>query len=86
MFKKLWEKIKAWLLTKWAAIKAWVIAKPWAWLKKNWFLVVNYFVILLVYGNVCDKEDVVLSETLLGLWIFISIAYAGWKWFNKSKK
>jgi hypothetical protein len=84
--KKLWEKIKAWLLAKWTVVKAWVIAKPWAWLKKHWFMVVNYVVIALAYNNIYGKEGVVGAEVLLGLWIFFSIAYAGWKWFTKSNK
>jgi hypothetical protein len=83
MFKKLWEKIKAWLLAKWTAFKAWFIAKPLAWFKKNWFMVVNYLVIVLAYNNVYGKEGAGFAEVLLGLWIFASIAYAGWKWFTK---
>jgi len=81
--KKLWEKIKAWLLAKWAVVKAWFIAKPLAWFKKNWFMVVNYLVIVLAYNNIYGKEGVVGAEVLLGLWIFASIGYAGWKWFTK---
>lgn len=83
MFKKLWEKFKAWLLAKWAVIKAWVIAKPWAWLKKNWFMVVNYLVIGLAYNSIYGKEGVVGAEVLLGLWIFFSITYGGYKLFMK---
>jgi len=72
--KKLWEKIKAWFVNK-----------PLAWMMKNWFVFVNYLVIVLAYNNVYGKDGVVLAEALLGLWIFASIAYCGWKWFNKPK-
>ena len=83
--KKLWKKFVAWLLAKLTALKAWFIAKPWAWFKKNWFMIVNYLVIILAYSNIYDKDGVVWAEVLLGLWIFASIGYAGWKWFNKPK-
>jgi len=81
--KNLWEKIKAWLLAKWAIIKAWFIAKPLAWFKKNWMVVVNYLVILLAYNNIYGKEGVVGAEVLLGLWIFASAAYGLFKLFSK---
>lgn len=84
--KNLWEKIKAWILAKWAVLKTWVIAKPWVWIKKNWFMIINYLVIALAYNNIYGKEGVVGAEVLLGLWIFASIAYAGWKLFNKKKE
>jgi hypothetical protein len=72
MFKNLWEKIKAWF-----------IAKPWTWFKKHWLITVNYLVILLSYNNIYGKEGVGFAEVLLGLWIFTSIGYVMWKWFNK---
>jgi len=81
--KNLWNKIVAWLFVKWTAIKTWFITKPLSWLKKNWFIVVNYIVIVLSYNNVYNKDGVGLANILLGLWIFTSIAYAGWKWFIK---
>jgi len=79
--KNLWKKFVAWLLAKWTAVKTWFIAKPMSWLKKNWFMIVNYIVIVLAYNNVYDKNGVGLANVLLGLWLFTSIAYAGWKWF-----
>jgi hypothetical protein len=84
--KNLWNKFVAWLLAKWTAFKAWFVAKPLVWFKKNWMIVVNYLVILLAYNNIYGKEGVVGAEVLLGLWIFVSIAYAGWKWFNKPRQ
>jgi len=84
--KKLWEKIKAWFLQKalpWLK-ELWLKIKTW--FKKNWFMFVNYVVIVLAYNNIYGKEGVVGAEVLLGLWIFASIAYAGWKWFNKKKE
>jgi hypothetical protein len=78
--KNLWQKFVEWFLTKpWA----WFLTKPWAWLMKNWFIIINYIVILLAYDNIYGKNGVVFAEVLLGLWIFASVGYAGWKWFNK---
>ena len=68
----------------WEKIKNWFVEKPLAWFKKNWFMIVNYLVIILAYNNVYGKEGVGGAEVLLGLWIFASIAYAGWKWFTKN--
>lgn len=83
--KNLWNKFVAWLLAKWTALKAWFITKPLVWFKKNWFMVVNYLVIVLAYNIVYGKEGVGGAEALLGLWIFFSIAFAGYKWFTKKK-
>ena len=73
--KNLWEKIKAWLLAKWAVLKVWF--------KANWMVVVNYLVILLAYNNVYGKEGTGFAEVLLGLWIFVSAAYGLYKLFSK---
>lgn len=81
--KKLWEKILAWLSAKWNALKAWFIAKRLPWLKKNWMIIVNYLVIALAYNNIFGKDGVVFAQFLLGIWIFTSIAYAGYKLFVK---
>ena len=81
--KKLWEKIKIWLLAKWTALKVWFVAKPLVWLKKNWMIIVNYLVIALAYNNIYGKDGVVFTEVLLGLWIIVSIGYAGYKLFVK---
>jgi hypothetical protein len=59
----------------WEKVKAWFL--------KNWLMVVNYLVILIAYSNVQGKDGVVLAEVLLGLWIFTSVAYGGYKWFKK---
>jgi len=74
--KELWLKFKTWVLQK---------ALPWlkAWAFKNWFMIINYFVIVMAYNILYGKPDVVFAELLLGLWIFASIGYAGYKWFMK---
>jgi len=54
-----------------------------AWIKKNWFMIVNYIVIVLAYNNIYGKTNAEFAEVLLGLWIFTSVAYAGWKLFIK---
>lgn len=60
-----------------------LIDKIKAWFLKNWFMVVNYLVIFLAYSNIYEKQGVVFAEVLLGLWLFFSVAYAGYKWFMK---
>lgn len=62
-----------------------LIDKIKAWFLKNWFMVVNYLVIFIAYSIVYDKEGVTVAELLLGLWLFFSAAYAGYKWFTKKK-
>ena len=52
---------------------------------KNWFLIINYLVIIISYSNVYDKDDLLGTEALLGLWIFVSVAYGGWKWFSRPR-
>lgn len=81
----MWEKIKAWFIAKWTEFKTWFLAKPWAWFKKNWMIITNYFVIVLAYNNVYNKAGVGLAEILLGLWIFVSLGYVGYKWFIKTE-
>ena len=76
--KKLWEKIKAWFIKIFGIIKTWFI--------KNWLLFVNYLVVFISYSIIYGHEDVVWAELLLGLWIFVSIGYAGWKIFMTPKK
>lgn len=84
--KKLWLEIKEWFLVKalpwlntlWLKFKAWVI--------KNWFMIVNYIIIIVSYSIIYGHPDVVFAEVLLGLWLFFSVGYAGYKWFIKSDK
>lgn len=49
------------------------------WFKKNWFIVVNYLVIIISYSNVYEKKGTILAEVLLGLWLFVSAAYGMYK-------
>jgi len=58
MFKNLIKKIKTWLTLKWNLIKTWFMNKPYLWIKKNWFICINYIVIILSYNNVYEKENV----------------------------
>lgn len=53
------------------------------WSLKNWLLLVNYIVIFVSYSNVYGHEELVGTETLLGLWIFVSAAYVLYKLFIK---
>lgn len=49
------------------------------WFKKNWFIVVNYLVLIISYSNVYGKKGTILAEVLLGLWLFASAAYGMYK-------
>jgi len=53
------------------------------WFLKNWFTIVNYLVIFISYSIIYGKDGVVFAEVLLGLWLFASAAYGGYKLFMK---
>jgi hypothetical protein len=72
MFKKLWEKIKAW----WKKTGL-------PWLKKSWMQIVNIIVIGIAYGNTDTLPGL---QTVIGLWLFILLAYyIFWKFFGAEK-
>jgi hypothetical protein len=72
MFKKLWEKIKAW----WSKTGL-------PWLKKSWMQIVNILVIGIAYGNTDTLPGL---QTVIGLWLFILLAYyIFWKFFGAEK-
>lgn len=73
--KKILEKIKLLVMPIYEKIKAWF--------EKNWFMVINYIILFAAFNIVYGKEGVVLAEVLIALWLFFSVGYAGWKWFNK---
>lgn len=60
-----------------------MIEKIKAWFKKNWMIVINYLIIIISYSTIYGKDGVVAAEVLLGLWLFASAAYGGYKWFMK---
>ena len=60
-----------------------LIEKIKAWFIVNWLLIVNYLVIFIAYSTIYDKDGLIWTETLLGLWLFISAAYGGYKLFKK---
>jgi hypothetical protein len=72
---KILENLKAWLLR--------VLLKLKIWFPKNWMTVVNYLVIFIAYSIIYGKPGVVWAEVLLGLWIFVSLAYGLYKLFIK---
>ena len=74
--KKLWKQFMAWLNGK-----ALPLLKAF-WLE-NWFMIINYFVIVVAYNIVYNHPEVVFAEFLLGIWIFASIAIKAFKWFMK---
>lgn len=69
-------KIKEWFLKTYRVVKTWFL--------KNWLLIVSYIVIFISYSITYGHDDIVVANTLLGLWLFISMGYVGYKWF-KSK-
>jgi hypothetical protein len=54
-----------------------------SWFLKNWMTIVNYLVILTAYSIIYGKPGVVWAEVLLGLWMFVSLAYGAYKLFIK---
>ena len=69
MFKKLWEKIKAW----WSKT-----AKPW--LLKSWMQIVNIIVIAIAYGT---TDSLPWVQGIVGFWLFLLLAYyIFWKLFG----
>lgn len=85
--KKIWDDIKTYFKNLWTNIilvflfKVYNICKKWV--IKNWFYIVNYTVIVLVYSNISGKEDVIWSNFLLSFWIFLSLAFVGYKMLLK---
>jgi hypothetical protein len=74
----MFQNIKTWFLSIWEKVKTWLIT--------NWFTIVNYIVIFIVYSLIYGKDGVGFAELLLGLWLFTSAAYGGYKWFMSSTK
>lgn len=72
MFKKLWEKIKAWAV---------MTALPW--LKSSWMQIVNIIVVAIAYGNTDSLPGL---QAIIGLWLFIILCYyIFWKFFGAEK-
>jgi hypothetical protein len=74
-FIKIWTAIKNWFVKVYPIVKTWVIT--------NLFMIINYIVILWSYNIVFGHDEVAGAEALLGIWIFVSLAYAGYKIFIK---
>jgi hypothetical protein len=53
------------------------------WFLKNLFIIINYLVIFIAYSIIYGVDGVGFAEVLLGLWMFASVAYGGYCWFNK---
>ena len=72
MFKKLWEKIKAWAI---------LTALPW--LKKEWMQIVNIIIIAIAYAKTDSLPGL---QAIVGLWLFVLLAYyIFWKLFGAEK-
>ena len=56
------------------------------WLKQHWMHLINYLVIIIAYSIIYGHTDIVWAEFLLGIWLFVSAAFAGYRWFNKKPK
>jgi len=48
-----------------------------------WKFLLNYSIIIIAYSNIYDKPNVLLAETLLGLWLFASVSYLIYTFFKK---
>lgn len=88
--KKLWEKVKSWILKLWQNVKSWAIKTAWPWIKKGWMQAVNVIIVFIAYANLSPESKV---EWLIGLWLFVLLAYyIFWKllgiehWFKKPIK
>jgi len=81
--KNIWNKFKTWFIN---TILPWFKSKALPWLSKNWFAFSNYFVIVFTYLVVRSHEGFFLVKTILGLWIIISIVYAGIMWIKQIRK
>ena len=69
MFKKLWEKIKAW----WKNTAA-------PWLLKSWMQIVNIIVVAIAYGT---TDSLPWVQGIVGFWLFLLLAYyIFWKLFG----
>lgn len=72
MFKKLWDKIKAWWKNT---------ALPW--IKISWMQVVNMLMLGFVYSQ---TDSLPWVQTIAGLWLFILLGYyIFWKFFGAEK-
>lgn len=86
LFKRLWEKIKAFFLKVWTMIKTWATKRALPWLKTNWMQIINIIVLLIAYSKVYDIQVLPGIEALLGVWLFVLFAYyIFWKFFGLEK-
>ena len=56
---------------EWLDIKTWFI--------DNWFIFINYFIIVLSYIDINGKENVAWAKLLLLVWIILSVLHIGYK-------
>jgi len=72
MFKKLWEKIKAW-----------VVKTALPWLKISWMQIINIIIVSITYGS---ADSLPVLQAIVGLWLFILLGYyIFWKLFGLEK-
>ena len=61
-------------------LKIWATTKLVPWFKNHWMTIVNFLVLGILYVKL--PEDSGLG-VLVGLWIFVQIAYLGYKLFMR---
>jgi hypothetical protein len=67
----------------WNQFKNWFLSKALPWLKKNWMQIVNFLIVFIAYDSLDDKVG---AQTVVGLWLFILMAYyIFWKLFGLEK-
>jgi len=85
MFKKLWEKIKAWFKNLWEMIKAWWNKTALPWLKISWMQIVNMIVLFIAYKGFNELTQPWFSFAVGG-WLFLLLGYyIFWKLFGAEK-
>ncbi len=85
-FNKIGKKIKSFFIKIWELIKSWFekTAKPW--LKKSWMEIVNMLILFIAYDKLSDALTYPVAETLVGLWLFVLLAYyIFWKLLGAEK-
>ena len=57
------------------SIKAFLINKAWPWIKTNCIQIINFLVIFITYSMVYGKTGLSVVELILGVWLFVLLAY-----------
>jgi len=56
------------------------------WMYNNWMAVLNFYILAMSYFVVKDHKEVAFAESVLGVWIIVSMGYFIYDTFIKNKK